>query len=87
VGNRDLQTSRILTDDLSSRLASRVQLTTDGLRVYLDAVEGALGSEIDYAMLIKTYESSQEETCYGPAVCTSCERKPVTGHPDPNHIK
>jgi hypothetical protein len=73
-------------EDLASRLASRVQLTTDGLKVYLEAVEGAFGCEIDYAMLVKNYESSQEETRYSPPVCTSCERKPVTGNPDPDHI-
>lgn len=73
-------------DDLAARLAHRVQLTTDGLRVYLDAVEGCFGSEIDYAVLIKNYAASQEETRYSPAVCTSCERKPVMGHPDPDHI-
>lgn len=49
-------------------------------------MEGAFGCDIDYAMLIKTYESSQEETRYSPSVCTSCERKPVTGRPDPKHI-
>jgi hypothetical protein len=73
-------------DDLASRLASRVQLTSDGLRVYLEAVEGAFGSEIDYAMLVKTYAASQEETRYSPAVCTSCECKPIMGRPDPDHI-
>ncbi|HXJ96249.1 MAG TPA: IS1 family transposase [Terriglobia bacterium] len=86
VGNRDAATAKIFIDDLASRLASRVQLTTDGLKVYLEAVEGAFGADIDYAMLIKTYESSQEETRYSPAVCTSCERKPVMGNPDPKHI-
>jgi IS1 family transposase len=86
LGNRDSRTARIFIDDLASRLATRVQLTSDGLRVYLEAVEGAFGSEIDYAMLVKTYESTQEETRYSPAVCTSCERKPVMGHPDPKHI-
>lgn len=86
VGNRDERTARIFIDDLAGRLAHRVQLTTDGLRVYLDAVEDYFGSEIDYAMLIKNYSASQEETRYSPAVCTSCERKPVMGHPDPAHI-
>lgn len=61
VGNRDAQSAKMFIDDLASRLASRVQLTTDGLRVYLEAVEGAFGCDVDYAMLIKTYESSQEE--------------------------
>jgi IS1 family transposase len=86
VGNRDAKSATMFIDDLASRLATRVQLTTDGLKVYLEAVEGAFGCEIDYAMLVKTYESSQEETRYSPPVCTSCERKPVMGHPDPKHI-
>ena len=86
VGNRDAQSAHMFIDDLASRLASRVQLTTDGLRVYLEAIEGAFGCDVDYAMLIKTYESSQNEPRYSPAVCTSCERKPVTGRPDHEHI-
>jgi IS1 family transposase len=86
IGNRDARSAKIFIDDLAGRLASRVQLTTDGLKVYLEAVEGAFGCAIDYAMLVKTYESNQEETRYSPAVCTACERKPVTGRPDPYHI-
>lgn len=86
IGNRDAVSAKLFIDDLVSRLASRVQLTTDGLKVYLEAVEGAFGCDVDYAMLVKTYESSQEETRYSPAVCTSCERKPVMGQPDPKHI-
>jgi IS1 family transposase len=85
-GNRDAQSAKMFIDDLAGRLASRVQLTSDGLKVYLEAIEGAFGCEIDYAMLVKTYESSQTETRYSPAVCTSCESKPVMGHPDPKHI-
>jgi len=86
VGNRDAASARILIEDLAGRLKNRIQLTTDGHRAYLEAVEGAFGCDIDYAMLVKTYESSQEETRYSPAVCTSCERKPIMGHPDPDHI-
>lgn len=86
IGNRDGLTAKIFIDDLKSRLAGRVQLTTDGLRVYLEAVEGAFGADIDYAMLVKMYESSQEETRYSPAVCVSCERQPIMGQPDPKHI-
>jgi IS1 family transposase len=85
-GNRDAQSARMFIDDLASRLASRVKLTSDGLKVYLEAVEGAFGCEIDYAQLIKTYASSQEETRYSPAVCTACESKRVVGNPDPKHI-
>lgn len=86
VGNRDAASAKMFINDLASRLASRVQLTSDGLKVYLEAVEGAFGCDIDYAVLIKIYESSQEETRYSPAVCTSCERKPIMGNPDPKHI-
>lgn len=86
VGKRDAASARILIEDLAGRLKNRIQLTTDGLRAYPEAVEGAFGSEIDYAQLIKTYESSQEETRYSPAVCTSCEQKPIMGRPDPEHI-
>lgn len=86
VGNRDAASARMLIEDLAGRLKGRIQLTTDGLKVYLEAVEGAFGADIDYAMLVKNYESSQEETRYSPAICTSCEQKPVTGRPDPKHI-
>ena len=86
IGNRDARSARMFIEDLAGRLASRVQLTSDGLKVYLEAVEGAFGCEIDYAMLVKTYAASQEETRYSPAVCTSCELKPIMGHPDPEHI-
>jgi hypothetical protein len=51
----------------------RVQLTTDGHKVYLEAVENAFGGEIDYAMLIKVYELTQEETRYSPAKCTGSD--------------
>ncbi len=86
VGNRDAASARSLIEDLAGRLKNRIQLTTDGLKVYLEAVEGAFGCAIDYAMLVKTYESSQGETRYSPAVCTSCEPKPVMGKPAPDHI-
>jgi IS1 family transposase len=86
VGNRDAQTARMFIDDLASRLAHRVQLTTDGHNVYLDAVEGAFGADIDYAMLVKLYESSQDETRYSPAVCVSAAPKRIMGNPNPKHI-
>jgi len=86
IGNRDAVSAKVLIEDLAGRVRNRIQLTTDGHRAYLEAVEGAFGCDIDYAMLVKTYESSQEETRYSPAVCTSCEPKPIMGHPDPEHI-
>jgi len=86
VGNRDAYCAKMFMDDLASRLANRVQLTTDGHRVYLTAVEAAFAGDIDYAMLVKIYESTQEETRYSPAKCTGSDRKKITGSPDPKHI-
>jgi hypothetical protein len=60
VGDRGARTAKMFMDDLASRLANRVQLTTDGHRVYLNAVEGAFGSEVDYAMLVKLYGNDSE---------------------------
>jgi IS1 family transposase len=86
VGYHDARTARLFINDLASRLLDRIQLTTDGYRVYLQAVEDAFGSEIDYAMLVKIYESSQEETRYSPAQCNGSERKKISGNPDPEHV-
>ena len=86
LGNRDAQTGKAFIDDLASRLANRVQLTTDGLKIYLDAVEGAFGADVDFAQLVKIYGASQEETRYSPAECIGCETKIVTGKPKAEHI-
>ncbi len=86
IGNRDGQTAKAFIDDLASRLANRVQLTTDGHSAYLEAVEGTFGSEVDYAMLIKIYGSTQEETRYSPAECIDCVVKPISGKPDFDRI-
>jgi hypothetical protein len=86
LGNRDERTARAFVDDLASRLAGRVQVTSDGLKCYLEAIEGAFGSDIDYAMLVKMYESTQEEARYSPAKCVACESRQVMGNPDPVHI-
>lgn len=86
VGNRDAQLATIFIDDLKSRLASRIQLTTDGLKVYLEAVEGAFGADVDYAMLIKVYGANQEEVRYSPAECIGCETKIIQAKPDRKHV-
>jgi IS1 family transposase len=86
VGDRGAGTAYELMTDLASRLASRVQLTTDGLRVYLNAVEDAFGSEIDYAMLIKIYGNDAHDTKYSHAVCIGCQTVAITGDPNPKHI-
>jgi hypothetical protein len=72
---------------LRGRLANRVQLTTDGLKIYLNAIEDAFGSDIDYAMLVKIYgDTSEGQKRYSPAECLGCKREAITGDPDPAHV-
>jgi len=84
IGNRDYETASIFIDDLASRLANRVQLTTDGHHAYINAVEDAFGSNIDYAMLIKLYgnENPFNEKRYSPATCTGTRKTVISGNPD-----
>jgi IS1 family transposase len=87
IGTRSGQTAKRFMDDLASRLANRVQLTTDGHRAYLEAVEGAFGNSIDYAMLVKLYGNDRAgEARYSPAECIGCKEIGITGRPDPKHI-
>ncbi|MXY56990.1 MAG: IS1 family transposase [Gammaproteobacteria bacterium] len=90
VGDRSGMTAIDLMDDLRSRLRNRVQLTTDGHRAYLEAVEGAFGGDVDYAMLIKLYGAtpgnSQPETRYSPGECIGIEKHRIEGNPDPRHV-
>ena len=88
VGGRDGAFATAFIRDLASRLAHRVQLTTDGHRPYLDAVEAGFGGEIDYAMLVKMYGHSGDapDTRYSPAECVGCDKRGVSGTPDPNHV-
>ena len=87
VGNRDAETAKVFLDDLSSRLQHRVQLTTDGHRAYLEAVEDIFGANIDYAMLVKIYGKEPEgEKRYSPSKCIGAESKKICGEPDWKHI-
>lgn len=91
VGRRDAFTGHAFIRDLASRLAHRVQVTTDGHKVYLEAIEGAFGANVDYAMLVKMYEgdsgkSVPSEARYSPANCTGSRTQKITGDPDPAHI-
>ena len=87
VGERNGADAKAFIDDLASRLANRVQLTTDGHKPYLEAVEGAFGADIDYAMLVKLYGAEPgAERRYSPAVCIGAEPRVVQGRPDPKHI-
>jgi len=85
IGARDAGYATEFLQDLASRLESRVQLTSDGHKVYFDAVEDAFGSEIDYAMLVKIYGSEPEKR-YSPAKCLGANPVRVSGNPDPDHI-
>jgi IS1 family transposase len=87
VGGRDGGWAREFMEDCASRIKNRVQITTDGHRVYLDAVENAFGADIDYAQLQKIYGAVNEtETRYSPAKCIGCDMKVVSGDPDPKHV-
>lgn len=87
VGPRDGAAATEFMQDLAGRLACRVQLTTDGLKAYLTAVDDAFGSEIDYSVLVKLYgEDASEEKRYSPAECIGCKKETITGRPDPKHI-
>ena len=87
LGTRDASAAEVLMLDLASRLANRVQLTTDGHRAYLTAVESAFGSEVDYSMLVKMYgEAPEADTRYSPGECIGCKRERIIGNPNPGHI-
>ncbi len=88
VGGRDSEYAMAFMDDLRSRLANRVQLTSDGHKAYLEAVEGAFGGDIDYAMLVKMYGAAPESVKgrYSPAECIGARKRSVEGDPDPKHV-
>ena len=87
VGLRDAGYAFEFIRDLQSRLANRVQLTTDGHKVYLNAIEDVFGSDIDYAMLVKLYGQEQsDEARYSPAKCIGTNSRIVTGYPDVSKI-
>lgn len=88
VGGRDGECAMWFIDDLRARLANRVQLTSDGHKAYLEAVEGAFGADVDYAQLVKLYGSAPESAKgrYSPAECTGIKKTKIEGNPDPAHV-
>jgi IS1 family transposase len=89
IGNRDIENATIFMKDLARRLKNKVQLTTDGHRMYLEAVEDAFGCEIDFSQLIKIYGKSpdkENETRYSPAECIGAEKHKITGNPDEDSV-
>lgn len=87
IGKRDLFNAITFMKDLAARLRNRVQLTTDGHKMYLEAVESAFGSEVDFSQLIKIYGPSQEsEIRYSPAQCIGIEKHKINGNPKTENI-
>jgi IS1 family transposase len=87
VGRRDGASARVFVQDVARRILNRIQLTTDGHRPYLDAVDEAWATDVDYAMLQKLYGTEPEsETRYSPAKCIGTRRDVVSGNPDPRHV-
>lgn len=88
VGGRDSEYAMAFMDDLAKRLANRVQLTSDGHKAYLEAVEGAFGADIDYAMLVKLYGTAPEAAKgrYSPAECIGARKTRIEGNPDPKYV-
>lgn len=87
VGGRDAEYAMWFMDDLASRLANRVQLTSDGHRAYLEAVEGAFGADVDYAQLVKLYGATVGPAGrYSPAECIGSKKVRREGNPDIDHV-
>ena len=88
IGSRDSEAAMFFMDNLAKRLANRVQLTSDGHKPYLEAVEGAFGADIDYAMLVKIYGPAPEgpQRRYSPAECLGAKKQRVEGNPDPKQV-
>jgi len=87
VGGRDAGYAHEFMQDVAARLANRVQLTTDGLKAYLEALDGAFGADIDYAQLIKLYgDVPGPAGRYSPAECTGIKKTSIEGKPDAKHV-
>jgi IS1 family transposase len=88
VGGRDGDCAAWFMQDVADRIDGRIQLTSDGHRAYLGAVEGAFGADIDYAMLVKLYGASSDSAKgrYSPAECIGARKERITGNPDKRHV-
>lgn len=86
VGQRGARWAKAFMEDVASRIDSRIQLTTDGLRLYAQAVEGAFGMDVDYAMLIKLYGNDSFDTKYSPGECVGTQTAVLQGAPDPRYV-
>lgn len=84
IGDRGLETAKEFMLDIAKRVSNRIQLTSDGLTIYIPAVENAFGTDIDFAQLVKKYEGDQDinDKRYSAAVCTGTKKTPISGRPD-----
>jgi IS1 family transposase len=90
VGDRSQESAIILMDDLSARLANRVQLSTDGHNGYPEAIEAAFGGNVDYGLVMKIYGNETRgktaDVRYSPATCTGIRKRAIEGRPDMAHV-
>ena len=86
VGQRGPRWANAFMEDVASRIDSRIQITTDGLRAYAEAIEGAFGMDVDYAMLIKLYGNDSFDRRYSTGDCIGTQTAVLQGNPDPKHI-
>jgi IS1 family transposase len=90
IGSREAECAYEFIHDVAGRLANRVQLTTDGHKAYLNAVEDAFGAGVDYAMLVKLYSETPDahgpERKYSPGVCTGAKKRKIEGNPDRRYV-
>jgi IS1 family transposase len=88
IGTRDLTSAKVFMKDLASRMKHRIQITTDGHKAYIEAVEDAFGSEVDYSQLVKLYgvERIEEEARYSPAKCIGAKKQTIKGNPDDKDV-
>ena len=87
VGPRDATSAMLFMKDVSNRISGRVQITSDGLKTYIDAVDAAFGGSVDYAMLVKSYgEAPGPPGRYSPAICTGARKTWVRGSPKEEHV-
>jgi IS1 family transposase len=90
IGSRDAECAHEFMQDVASRLANRVQLTTDGHGAYLNAVDEAFGLDVDYAMLVKLYSETPDqkgpERKYSPGICTGARKQKIVGNPARQHV-
>lgn len=88
IGSRDIESAKVFMKDLASRMKHRIQITTDGHKAYIEAVEDAFGSDVDYSQIVKLYgvERIEAEARYNPAKCIGAKKNRIKGNPDDESV-